>query len=305
VTPTVAALTIAFTSALGLPTVSKEVGPEVRAELTAGNVGKKTKPNAVLLVQGLYLRLLRPEKVAEAELQDWQRPRADLVKELASDFDVYSFGYAQTAPLDVVASTEGMRQRVAALKAAGYEKIVLVGHSAGGVIARQFVERYPTAGVTKIIQVACPNEGAVFASIGIGLPKPQVGFIKSLIPETRREACKACTTPVPKDVEFAVVVCKYKRYQGDTIVDVTSQWPDDLQKMGVPAVLVSASHNAAVKDAATIAEIGALARGKLTRWNEGEVAEARKVLFDPGPRTGLMPKVVGVVRDKIGLDKKK
>ncbi len=304
-TPTIAAVAVAFTSALGLPTVSREVSPEVKAELHAGHLGKKTKPNAVLLIHGLFLHLLRPERATDAELQDWQRPKADLVKELAADFDVYSFGYAQTAPLDVVATTEGMRERIAALKAAGYEKIVLVGHSAGGVVARQFVERYPTAGVTKVIQVACPNEGVVLANFGIGLPKLQTGFIKSLAPDLRREVCKTASAPLPKDVEFAVVVTKFKQFQGDVLVDVTSQWPDDLQKQGVPAVLVSTSHNAAVKDPATIHEIGALARGKLTRWNETEVADARKVLFDGGPKTGLMPKVVGVIRDRIGLDKKK
>ncbi|HEY2785103.1 MAG TPA: alpha/beta fold hydrolase [Fimbriiglobus sp.] len=304
-TPTVAALAVAFSSTLGLPTISKEVSPEVKHELTASRPGKVTKPNAVLLVHGLKLHLIRTDKTFGAELQDWQLPGSAMVKELAKDFDVYSFAYAQSAPVDAVASSEGLRARVAALKAAGYRKIVLIGHSAGGIVVRQFVERHPDSGVTKIIQVATPNEGATLADIRFGLPKPQLGFIRSLAPEPRKELCKACTTPVPKGVEFCVVVCKYGRFQGDTIVDVASQWPEDLQKLGVPAVLVSSSHNNAIKDAATITEIGTLVRGRLTRWTDAEVAEARKVLFDSGTKTGFLPKVMGLLKERIGLDRKK
>jgi pimeloyl-ACP methyl ester carboxylesterase len=226
------------------------------------------------------------------------------VKELGKDFDVYAFAYAQTAPVDAVALSNGLRARLAALKRAGYREIVLVGHSAGGVLARLAVEHDPAAGVTKIIQVACPNEGAQLADLGIGLPRTQVGFIHSLSPERRKAACKVCTTPVPKDVDFAVVVCKYGRLQGDTLVDLSSQWPADLQKQGVPIVLAPVSHSNAVKDPATVKEIAALAREKLARWDETEVAQARKVLFDSASKAGLLPRVIGVVRDRIGLDKK-
>jgi hypothetical protein len=99
-------------------------------------------------------------------------------------------------------------------------------------------------------------------------------------------------------------VCKYGPFQGDLLVDVTSQWPADLQKLGVPVVLEPVSHPQAVKDPASVKQIAALARARLTRWDEAEVAQAWKVLFDSGPKTGLLPKVVGVVREKIGLDKK-
>ncbi len=303
-TPTIAALTVAFSSALGLPTTTKEVSPEVKGVLNAGHPGKVTKTKAVLLIHGLKLHLIRTDKIYDAELHDWQLPGSTMVKELAKDHDVYSLGYAQSSPLDAVASSEGMRNRIAALKAAGYKEIIIVGHSAGAVIARQFVERHPDAGVTKVIQVAPPNEGATLANIGIGLPKPQVGFIHSLAPEPRKEICKACLTPIPREIEFCTVVCKYGRFQGDSIVDFTSQWPEDLQKLGIPAVLVSVSHNNAIKDPASIKEIGTLVRGKITRWNEAEVAEARKVLFDSGSKTGLLPRISGVFRDRIGLDKR-
>lgn len=304
-TPTVAALAVAFSSTLGLPTVSRQVSPEIKGELKDGVLGKVSKPKAVLLIHGLKLQFLHPNKVYDPDLHDWQQPRSTMVKELEKDFDVYSFGYAQSAPLDVVASSEGLRNRVAAMKFLGYREIVIVGHSAGGVIARQFVERHPDAGVTKVIQVATPNEGATLANIGIGIPKPQVGFIRSLAPEPRKEICKACETPIPKTIEFCSVICQYGKFQGDSLVDFTSQWPEDLQKLGVPAVLVPVSHNNAIKDSHSVKEIGVLARGKLTRWTETEVAEARKVIFDGGPKTGLMPRILGTVRDRIGLDKKK
>jgi hypothetical protein len=86
---------------------------------------------------------------------------------------------------------------------------------------------------------------------------------------------------------------------------VTSQWPDDLQRRGVPAVLSSSSHNNSVKDPATVQEIGTLVRGKITRWTDSEVADARKILFGGNSKTGFLPKVIGVVRDRIGLDKNK
>jgi hypothetical protein len=303
-TPSVAAFAVAFTSAVGLPTATREVSPVVKAALSVKHPAEVTKPRAALLIHGLKLHLVQPAKATEPEMHEWQKPDSAMVKELGKEFDVYSFTYAQTTPVDAVASCEGLRARLAALRAAGYKEIVLIGHSAGSIVAREVVERYPTAGVTKVIQVAPPNEGAVLAEVGVGLPKTQVGFIKSLAPEYRKEVCKTCSTPIPKGVEFCVVACKYGRFQGDLLVDVTSQWPADLQKLGVPVVLESVSHPQAVKDPISVKEIAGLARGKLVRWDETEVAQARKVLFDTGSKSGLLPKVVGVVREKIGFDKK-
>jgi len=299
-TPTVAALAVAFTSTLGVPTAFWEASPAIKAELSPTHPAKVTKGKAVILVHGLKLQLVHPDKALRTEQHDWQQPDSHMVKELGRDFDVYAFAYAQSAPVDAVASSQGLRDRVAGVVAAGYREVVLIGHSAGGVIARQFVERYPDAGVTKVIQVACPNYGAVLANIGIGVPKPQAGFIKSLAPEPRREICKACPSPIPKSVEFCTVVCQYGRFKGDSMVDFASQWPEDLQKLGIPAVLVPVSHNNAIKDPVAVKEIAALARGTITRWTDDEVAQARKVFFTPA-KTGLVPKVLAAVRDRIGI----
>ena len=272
-----AVLVFTLAPAIDLPTAVWPVAPDLRARFDGDAVElKPTSSRAVLLVPGLLLHPLRPERSTRAELHDWQTPKSELVQTLSRDFDVYGFGYAQTVPVDAVSLADGLRTGVKRLKDAGYKQIVLIGHSAGGLIARQFVERFPDAGVSKVIQVGTPNGGAELARIGVGLPKPQVPFIRSLAPKPR---LGAVPVPLPDGVEACCVVCKVPRLATDTLVTVESQWPADLQRQGVPAALVQVTHFDAMKAPHAVRTIAELAREKLARWTPEQVEQGRQVLF--------------------------
>jgi pimeloyl-ACP methyl ester carboxylesterase len=237
------------------------------------------KTRAVVLLHGLFVHPVRQSKAAKPWRRDWQESKSELVKALAPDFDVFAFTYAQTVSLDEIAKSSGLRDAVAKLRKASYKDIVLVGHSAGGVIARQFVENYPDAGVTKVIAVAAPFAGVELATLKVGYPKVQAPFVQSLAPDARNEAAKASKNPLGKDVPFACVVCKLKLVETDGLVSTRSQWPDDLQKAGVPVVHSSVNHFLVMQNPAAAKAIAELAREKLVRWSPDEVEQARKVLF--------------------------
>lgn len=46
------------------------------------------------------------------------------------------------------------------------ERVVLVGHSAGGVVARLFMVRHPAAGVAGLVTIASPHLGTAWAELG-------------------------------------------------------------------------------------------------------------------------------------------
>lgn len=239
------------------------------------------KARAVVLLPGLFIHPVRPAKASQPWRRDWQEPKSDLVKTLAADSDVFAFSYAQTVALDAIARSPEMRNTIARLRKAGYKEVVLVGHSTGGVIAREFVEHYPDAGVTKVIAVAAPLAGVELANAKVGYPKVQAPFVQSLTPEARAGAAKAHKNVLGKDVPFACVVCKLKLVETDGLVPTRSQWPDDLQKCGVPIVHSPAHHFVVMQNAAAIKTIAELAREKLARWSPEETEQARKVLFGP------------------------
>src|SRR5262249_43762951 len=92
---------------------------------------------AVVLIQGLMIHPFSKENVERASLRDWQKPGSPLVKRLAADSDVYAFAYGQNIPVEDVADHEALRDGLARLRSMGYRELVLVGYSAGGVIARR------------------------------------------------------------------------------------------------------------------------------------------------------------------------
>src|SRR5262249_21391166 len=123
---------------------------------------------AVVLLHGLNLFTGRQERIGKLTLRAWQEPGSLLVKELASHADVYSLAYTQTAPVERIYEGAKLRDRVRELKKEGYKEIILVGHSAGGLVARHFVEDYPESGVTKVVQVCAPNAGSSLAGFKFG-----------------------------------------------------------------------------------------------------------------------------------------
>src|SRR5581483_653516 len=67
---------------------------------------------AVLLVHGLRIHPLHPDRAARPGRHEWQEPRCELVRALAADADVFAFSYAQTTPLDAVAHSAILREAV-------------------------------------------------------------------------------------------------------------------------------------------------------------------------------------------------
>lgn len=291
--PTTVLIALAIHPVLALPTASWQPSLAKRGN-EIGIPLKVEKSRAVLLLHGLWIHPLKPGRVLIPEQHDWQKSNAALVKELSAEFDVFGFGYAQTIPLDFVIYSQGLRSKVAELKSAGYKEIVLIGHSAGGVVARQFVERFPDAGVTKVIQVSSPNAGSDLASLSLALPRIQQPFVRSLAPEPRIKCCEQAP-PIPKSVQFCSVVCKAGRLSGDTVVSLTSQWPEDLQKQGIPAMLAMSTHNNAMKTPESIKAIVEAAREKLVRWTPDQTEKARKSLFETSFGRGFG---LGIIKSK-------
>ncbi len=269
-----------------VPTDLWQTAPDIGAKSWVAPAQPSAKARAVVLIPGLYVHPLRPVRATRPEIRAWQMPGAELVKALAKDSDVFAFGYAQTSSVDEVAQAPGLLDAVTRLRTAGYTEVVLVGHSAGGLIARLFVEANPSAGATKVIAVAAPFAGAEAATLNVGYPKSQAPFVKSLAPDARTAATKANKFALAKDAEFACVVCKLKRVDSDGVVQTRSQWPNDLQCLGVPAVVAPVSHTDAMDSAAAAKLIAGLVCGKLARWSPEEVETARAVLFGE-PRPGV------------------
>jgi len=275
--PSLPALVVAFAAPVAtLPTGIWQVAPD---RPTPPWIALR-KERAVILVHGLRIHPLRPNLAARAQRYEWQEPKSDLVKALSREADVFAFGYAQTVALDEVPHSPGFRQAVADVRAMGYREIVLVGHSAGGVICRLFVENYPDAGVTKVIQTSAPNAGTELAtSFKNGYPRVQAPFIQSLAPSARLEAFRTSRKLLDPKIEMACVVCKVKRIEGDIMVPLASQWPDELQQQGIPAALLAMNHFEVMGSSAGAKLLADLVREKLARWSPEQVEQARKVLF--------------------------
>lgn len=256
-----------------VPTELWQVAPDDGGQVWGGRAATGAKGRAVVLVPGLTLHPLRPARATVATRRPWQEPTSALVKALAPEGDVFAFGYAQTASVDDIATGPGLRDAVARLRKAGYKEIVLVGHSAGGVIARLFAEQ--NAGATKVVAVAAPFAGAEAAALNVGYGKVQAPFVRSLAPDARRVA-----PPAAAEVPLVCVVCRLKLLASDGVVAARSQWPDDLQRAGAPAVLAPVNHFDVMDHAPTARIIAELTREKLARWDRAETERARKVLFE-------------------------
>ncbi len=273
------ALTAALAPSVNLPTLFWGIDPEVL--VVEGDTRLKARHDrAVVLLHGLLPRVLHPSRAEKPDAHEWQVKGGRLAKALADEADVYGFSYAQTRGVDEVAYSRGLRDGIEAIKAAGYKEIVLVGHSAGGLVARRFVETFPDAGVTKVIAVGSPFVGSGWASLpGFTLPKTQVAFIQSMSPEVREAMAKDRTAKLPANVEFGCLLCKVNRGDGDTVVSLKSQWPDDLQAQGVPVVLATCGHLEAMTCEQVTKEVLKLVGGRIVKWDDDKTTQARRYLF--------------------------
>jgi pimeloyl-ACP methyl ester carboxylesterase len=235
---------------------------------------------AVLLIHGLHAQLLSSAKVTRAQLHDWQHPDAAIVKALAAEADVFAFAYGQTAAADELAELPDLGSAVRAVRVLGYREVILIGHSAGGLIARAFVEDHPEAGVTKVIQVDTPNGGSFWASV-IPVRANQREFMESLSKGERASVNRQrADKKIPSGIEMVCVVGTVG-LGGDGVVSTSSQWPADLREQGIPAYVVAATHRDVVQSAKGIALIVRLVREPQARWDVQTVAAARHKLGIP------------------------
>jgi hypothetical protein len=262
--------------------------PDVRCRFVqvhpAAQQGPQRTPGrdcAVVLIQG-YCFSLTDAEVRAAGLQSWQQPGSHLVKELSAHADVYSFGYGQNVPVDAVAHAPPLRERIRELKGQGYRHVVLLGHSAGGLIARQLVEEYPDAGVTKVIQVCAPNGGSRCSWLAPFVKKAQRPFVRSLSADARRAA--GAGKRVPADVQFLCVVGTR-----DWVVSCPCQWPADLQNQGIPAVALPLAHDSAMCRPENARRLRELVLRDHPRWTPAQVDAARGSIAGGLPLSGPGP----------------
>jgi pimeloyl-ACP methyl ester carboxylesterase len=253
-----------------------EVAPAVKPGEELRRTPKMDR--AVILLHGLKIHPFSKTNVTRAVLSDWQKPESLMVKRLAPDADVFSFAYAQTVSADEVAERPDLAEYVRQVRGLGYRDIVLVGHSAGGLIARTFVEDHPDAGVTKVIQVCAPNGGSGWAMIQ-AVRSNQIEFLDSLTKSARRRAEKArADKMIPDSVEFVCVVGMLGAV-GDGLVHLRCQWPDDLQVQGVPVFSLATTHWTALRTSKGVELAARLVRERQPRWDRDRVAAARKRLL--------------------------
>lgn len=234
---------------------------------------------AIVLIHGLHLHPFSKENVTRPRLRDWQGAESKLVKELVRRGDVFAFAYAQNVGIGAVAPASGLGEAVGRLRELGYLDIVLIGHSAGGLVAREFAEDNPDAGVTKVIQVCSPNTGSSWANVSRAVRKNQEIFLKSLSKDVRRQVLEVRRDRViPVSVQFVSVVGTAGP-GGDGIVARESQWSVDLQKQGIPALPVHELHMTVMRSAKGVEAISKLVTEDLKRWDGPRVAEARKELL--------------------------
>jgi pimeloyl-ACP methyl ester carboxylesterase len=236
---------------------------------------------AVVLIHGLRMHPISKLGIVHAAFSDWQKAESALVQQLARDCDVFAFAYAQTVAADDVAEAPDLSDSVRRVQMLGYREVILVGYSAGGVIARQFVEDNPDSPVTKVVQVCAPNGGSGWASLP-ALCKQQAEFLRSLTKQTRMRALGArAERMLPPRVEFVCIVGTGTGV-GDGLVSKRSQWTEELQAQGVPAVPVSDTHWHVLHGKKGVELIAALVREPQPRWDAARVtAKRREILGGP------------------------
>jgi pimeloyl-ACP methyl ester carboxylesterase len=295
---------VAALSAVPIETKFAQVAPApqeaTESTASASNLHRRTSTRAVVLIHGLKIHPLSSHKAQIADFHEWQKPDSDLVSKLSPHADIYALAYSQNAPVDVIAAAPALRKQVRRLQARGYQQIVMIGHSAGGLIARQFVEDQPRAGVTKVIQVGSPNAGSCWAHATIGVREPQEAFLTSLTSDARTKRCEESGKVIPDGVEFVCLVGDLEPYSigtpawleswvplgfrvcadpfGDGLVSADSQWPADLREQGVPMMRVDADHCEMMHCEQTISTINHVVRSSQPRWDAQRLASSQEAL---------------------------
>ena len=259
---------------------------------------------AVLLIHGLLPHPFSDRNVAQAHWQYWQWPSSTLVKTLAKEADIYAFAYSQNVAVEEIAAAPQLAESIRTLRQLGYREIVLVGHSAGGLVARHFVEDVPDAGVTKVVQVCAPNGGSHWAKAHVAVRESQEVFLDSFSKGGRQKTLALRPDKkVPGKIEFVCLVGNLEcgveaettirfgrmtrgvhvavsgRWQGDGLVATDCQWTADLQEQRIPVAVMEVDHLNAIRSAEAVAAIAKLVREPQPRWTAEQVAAAKERLL--------------------------
>jgi hypothetical protein len=264
---------LTLAGAPSVQSICQQVAPERQSWQRTEN-----RTQAVLLIHGFHYHF-RDSSVPRAEFRPWQRADSALVQELGKTADVFALAYGQNVALDVIVKDSKLAPSVAELRKLGYSDIVLVGHSAGGLIARHFVEDNPNAGVTKVIQVCAPNGGSPLATVSG--PKSQKVFLECLTADHRKKCLEMrADKKIPDKVQFVCVIARTEKgADSDGVVPCNCQWTPDLHKQGIPAIGVFGAHRDIVRDAKLAGTLSNLVCEKQERWTPERVEKAKKEFF--------------------------
>ena len=253
-----------------IETIFERVAPADAATRT------RSGTRAVVLIHGLRAHPFSARNTRTAFLHDWQRADSTMVAELAPHADVYSFAYGQNGSISDVARSPGFASSIAALSDAGYTEVVLLGHSSGAVISREFVEEFPDAGVTKVVQVSPPNAGSYLIHVTPDFHGTQNAFLSSILPDGR---VTPADRKIPDAVEMVVVIGDGFGI-GDLAVRDEFQWPPDLQAQGIPALQLRTTHFTAMRSRRIVRQLVKLVTEPQPRWTKEQVDAARQDMVE-------------------------
>jgi pimeloyl-ACP methyl ester carboxylesterase len=237
------------------------------------------RTRAVVLLHGLRPHPFSETNVATPDLSGWAEAGSMVVTTLGAESDVYALGYSQNAPVDDVARAPAVGGYVASLRAAGYAEVVMVGYSAGALVARYYVEDTGGGGVTKVVQVCPPNGGSGWSRLARRARKSQEVFGRSQCKGAKQGAMAArANRRVPPHVEFVCLVGAFGR-AGDGLVRFDCQWPHDLQRQGIPAVVLTVPHLTAMRSKATAQKVAELVREPQPRWSAALAEQMRAAVL--------------------------
>ena len=124
---------------------------------------------------------------------------------------------------------EKLTAAINAAKPQQYERIYIAGHSMGGLLAREYLQRNKPVNVKKLVCVGTPHYGSKLADIALKFPG--AGLIWKPLHALKCSARTRLTTPEIPELEIAVIVSSNNGHwpgklflsaQADGLVDLAS-----------------------------------------------------------------------------------
>jgi len=159
---------------------------------------------------------------------------------------IYTINYGP--PLaDIELFAEQLERKIEAIRAAtGAERVVLIGHSMGGLVARAYLRRCGGARVARLITLGAPHHGSVFAFLFPGRDLAQMHPGNPWLAELNRDEAAAAPAPI---------VSIWSRHDSMVAPQASSELAN-----AENVALIGVAHNALLADAEvrrrTVQEIG-------------------------------------------------